>query len=204
MTSKNPRVDTYIANSEEFARPILKHIRALVHQACPDVEEAIKWGFPFFSYQGPMCHMASFKKHCVMGFWKAALMKDERLMANARAESAMGHLGKVAALTDLPADRVLLGYIREAALLNETGAKLPSRPRQSKASAELATVPEDLASGLDKHPAAKVVFDAFSASKRKDYITWLAEAKTEATRRKRLDTALAWIAEGKSRNWKYE
>lgn len=206
MSKKNSRVDAYIDKSEAFAKPVLNHLRALVHKACPEAEEIIKWGFPHFDYRGgPMCHMASFKKHCAFGFWKAALMKDETLMATAKSEEAMGHLGKITSLKDLPSDKVLLGYIKEAMKLNEAGIKLPSRSKPAtEAQKEALKTPDYLVQSFKKHKEAKKVFEAFSYSNKKDYIEWLEDAKTEATRNKRLETALEWMAEGKTRHWKYK
>ncbi|MBS3944411.1 MAG: DUF1801 domain-containing protein [Melioribacter sp.] len=108
MGSKDLRIDLYIAKSQEFAKPILEHLRGLVHKACPEVEETMKWSFPHFDYKGMMCSMAAFKQHCAFGFWKASLMREKKLMVNAKAETAMGHLGKITCLKDLSADKVLL------------------------------------------------------------------------------------------------
>lgn len=126
MGTNDPRVDAYIAKSAEFARPILEHLRALVHKACPDVQETMKWSFPHFDYKGIVCSMASFKHHCAFGFWKASLMKDPHKILSS--DEAMGHLGKITSLNDLPSDRVMIAYIKEAAALNEAGVKV-SRPK---------------------------------------------------------------------------
>ena len=56
MGSRDKRVDAYIAKSSEFARPILRQLRDIVHEACPEVEETIKWGFPHFDYKGMLQH----------------------------------------------------------------------------------------------------------------------------------------------------
>jgi uncharacterized protein YdeI (YjbR/CyaY-like superfamily) len=201
---KEPRVDAYIKNAQPFAQPILKHIRELVHKACPDVEEKIKWSSPHFDYKGgPMCHMASFKEHCAFGFWKAALMKDTGLMEMARSEAAMGHMGRISSLKDLPSDKVMLGYIKEAMKLNEAGVKVSKKVITETEKKELVT-PDYLDTALKKNKKAKATFDAFSYSNKKEYITWLEEAKTEATRTKRLADAIEWMREGKIRNWKYQ
>jgi len=202
MPNTNPKIDSYIAKSQPFAKPILIHIRELVHKACPDVEEKIKWGFPHFDYRGEMmCSMAGFKNHAVFGFWKAPLMKDKKLLEMAQSESAMGHSGKLTSVKDLPSDKVFLGYVKEAMKLNDEGIKLPPRakPKEQK---ELA-VPAYLKNALKKTKKAGTAFDAFPPSHRKEYIMWLEEAKTEETREKRLAQAIEWIAEGKPRNWKY-
>ena len=189
----DPRVDAYIAKSSPVARPILEHLRTMVHKGCPGVQETIKWGAPHFEFHGMLCGMAGFKAHCAFGFWNRALELPTK-------RDAMGQFGRITALTDLPADRVLLRYVREAARLNEAGIKT-GVVRKKRAPLPM---PDDLAARLRRHRKASAAFDAFSPSQQREYIEWITEAKTDATRQKRLDTALEWIAEGKGRNWKYE
>src|SRR5947209_17857964 len=133
------RIDTYIEKSVTFAKPILRHFRTLVHKACPDATESIKWGMPFFEYKGIICNMAAFKNHCSFGFFKAGLMKSAAELQANNGE-AMGHLGKITSLQDLPADEVLIGYIKEAAALNESGVK-KATPKKTTEKKELA-IPE--------------------------------------------------------------
>jgi uncharacterized protein YdeI (YjbR/CyaY-like superfamily) len=198
MGVRDPRVDAYIAKSADFARPILTHIRELVHATCPEVEETLKWNFPHFQYKGMLCHMAAFKEHCLFGFWKRALLAKE---AASGTESGMLQFGRITKLADLPSKKVLTGYIKEAVKLNEAGVKAPSRFKP-KVRKEL-VVPDDLANALKKNKAAQAAFDKFSPSHKREYVEWITEAKTEATRNRRLETAIEWMAEGKPRNWKY-
>jgi uncharacterized protein YdeI (YjbR/CyaY-like superfamily) len=200
MGKRDKRVDNYIMKSADFAVPILNHLRELVHAACPKVEETMKWSFPHFDYQGIMCSMAAFKYHCSFGFWRASLMKDKSLMENAKSESAMGHLGKITSLADLPSDKKMIGYIKEAMKLNETGAKVVKVKTVKK---EI-PMPDYFAKALSKNKTAQKVFDSFSASAQREYLEWITEAKGEATREKRMATTLEWLEEGKSRNWKYQ
>lgn len=195
------QVDQYIINSAEFAIPILDHLRNLVHKADARIEEKIKWGMPFFDYKGTVCHMASFKHHCAFGFWKGALINDEYGIFKERSES-MGALGKIKSFDDLPADEILIAYIQQAIHLNEENIKLPSKPKSTEKKEII--VPEYFMEALQEDPAALAVFQNFSPSNKKDYILWLEEAKTEATRLKRLETTLLWLAEGKTRMWKYK
>ena len=203
MSKRDKRIDAYIAKSADFAKPILIHIRELVHKACPDVEETMKWSFPHFDYKGSMmCSMASFKQHCAFGFWKAALMKDaDKFVGMAKTEVAMGHMGRITSVKDLPSDKQMLSYIKEAMRLNEENVKLPAKEKVI-AKKEL-EIPDWFSSALKRDVKAKKNFEAFTPGKKKEYIEWLVEAKTEATREKRMETALEWIAEGKSRHWKY-
>lgn len=202
MAKKDPRVDAYIKKAQPFAQPILTHLRNLIHEVCPDVEETIKWSFPCFDYKGPFCSMASFKQHAVFGFWKAEIMKDaEILMATAKSEVAMGHMGRITSLKDLPNDKKFKAYLKEAMRLNDENIKLPSKTKSTE-KREL-EIPDYFTSALKRSKRAKEVFDSFSYSNKKEYVEWLTEAKTETTREKRLETALEWLAEGKVKNWKY-
>lgn len=201
MLKKTP-IDDYIERAKPFAQPILKHLRNLVHQACPEVEEKMKWSMPHFDYKGEMmCSMAGFKQHCTFGFWKAALMKDATLMENASKEDSMGHLGRISSLSDLPSDKKILSYIKEAMKLNDLGVKV----KKGKTLPKQELVPPDMfTQQLMLNTKAKKTFDAFSASCKREYLEWILEAKTEATQVKRMTQAIAWMAEGKKRNWQYE
>ena len=198
MGKRDPRVDAYIATSSDFAKPILNHIRSVVHEVCPDVQETVKWGTPFFDYHGVMCNMAAFKAHCAFGFWKGSLV----LGNDVKDADAAGQFGRIENVSDLPPKKVLMGYIRQAMKLNEDGVK-PMRTKTGTKKPEL-DVPDYLRAALKKDRKAQTAFDAFSPSHRREYIEWITDARTEATRNKRMETALEWIAEGKSRNWKYQ
>jgi uncharacterized protein YdeI (YjbR/CyaY-like superfamily) len=200
MPSHDPRVDAYIIKSADFALPILQHLRALVHAACPEAEETWKWSFPHFMYKGEiLCSMASFKQHCAFGFWKASLMKDAKQLLDNRKE-AMGSMGKITSLKDLPADKKILAWVKEAMKLTDAGVKLA---KAKPVAAKELVIPASFSAALAKNKKAKAVFEKFSNSQKKEYADWLTEAKTIPTREKRLAKAMEWIAEGKIRNWKY-
>ena len=196
MAKKDPRIDAYIAKSADFAKPILTGIRAVVHDVCPDVEETMKWSFPHFGYKGMMCSMAAFKGHCAFGFWKSSLVLDQPA-----GDDGMGHFGKITSLRDLPPDRQLAAYVKKAARLNDDGVRVAKRPSAPK---KPLTVPTDFAEAIKRKAAARKTFDAFSPSQRREYVEWVTDAKTDATRQKRMATAVDWLSEGKTRNWKYE
>lgn len=201
-TNTDPRVDAYIAKCAEFAQPILNYIRALVHKACPDATENIKWSMPFFEYNGGIiCNMAGFKQHCSLGFWNAPLLKDPAGVLQLKDKNAMGHLDKITTLKDLPADKVLIALIKEAAKLAEQGVKKPA-PAAKTPKAALPE-PAELTAALKKNKKAKATFEGFPPSHRREYIEWITEAKTDATREKRIATTIEWLEEGKDRNWKY-
>jgi uncharacterized protein YdeI (YjbR/CyaY-like superfamily) len=196
MPTTDPRVDAYIDRAAEFAQPILRHLRAVVHAACPEVEETFKWSFPVFMHHGMLCSMAAFKQHASFGFWKASLILGQDA---GKTKEAMGQFGRLASVKDLPSKRVLAGYIKEAMKLNEDGVQ-PVRSRTPKPPPR---VPADLAAALKQHPRAAAAFKKFPPSHQREYIEWITEAKTDATRQKRLAQTIEWAADGKPRNWKY-
>lgn len=201
MAKRSPEVDAYITGSAEFARPILSRIREAFHAGCPALDERIKWGVPSFEYKGLLGGMAAFKKHVAFGFWKSRLMKSfsERFAAAPRA-SFMG--ARLESVKDLPPKRVMVAFVREAVRLNEEAIREPRPARPSRPSR--VAVPRDLKIAIAANARATKTFDALPPSAKRDYVEWIVEARTEATRARRLDTAVQWLAEGKRRNWKYE
>lgn len=195
----NPRVDAYIEKSAAFARPILRHVRKLVHQAFPGIEETIKWGFPHFEHQGIVCSMAAFKAHCAVGFNKTELL-DDKASLELKSRSAMGNFGRITSLEDLPDDTTIKGLVRAVADLNQRGIKAPAPKRKPRK----LEIPDWFGSAIAGNRAAKKTFDNFSPTHQREYVEWVTGAKREATRQKRLATALEWMAEGKPRNWKYQ
>lgn len=196
MGKKDSRIDAYIENSEDFARPILRHLRDVVHEGCPDVEETIKWNFPVFEYKGIMANMAFFKEHCAFGFWKASLILEGD---ESRSEEAMGQFGRITSVEDLPPREALVGYVRRAAAVNEKGLK-PKKKAKPKPELEM---PEDFAAALRAQSGGMKAFEAMPPSHRREYIEWIVEAKRDATRTRRIEKAVGQIAEAKSLNWKY-
>ncbi|HEX6915679.1 MAG TPA: YdeI/OmpD-associated family protein [Chitinophagaceae bacterium] len=204
MPQKDKRIDEYIKKAQPFAQPIMRHLRELIHEAVPEVTETIKWGMPYFDYKGLLCSFASFKQHAVFGFWKGPLISDPKgylQERSAKGGEAMGHLGRITSLSDLPPDKVLIGFIRQAKKLNDEGAKVPDAAKKIK---PVVPVPDYFTNALKRNRKAKSAFDTFSPSHQREYVEWITEAKTEATREKRLDQALEMLCEGKKRNWKYE
>ncbi|HEU4827686.1 MAG TPA: YdeI/OmpD-associated family protein [Gemmatimonadales bacterium] len=198
MGKRSPLVDAYIARSQPFARPILEHLREVVHGACPDVVEEMKWSMPHFTHHGMLAGMAAFKEHCSFGFWKAKLIMEQ----DAVSRDAMGHFGCIRSLDDLPSKRTLAGYVKKAARLNEEGVKILRAPRAK--SPKPVSVPADLAAALRRSRRARETFESFSPSHKREYIEWITEAKRAETREKRLATTIEWLEEGKPRNWKYQ
>ena len=197
MGTRDPRVDAYIAKAPDFAKPILAHIRQVVLEACPPVQETIKWGAPHFDYRGIMCSMAAFKEHCAFGFWKASLVLDDK---NSKAQEAAGHFGRITSVADLPPKKAMIGYIKKAMELNEQVVQPKRPPKHPKMSLR---VPPYLLAALKKNRKAFVTFESFPPSHKREYVEWITEAKREETRERRLATAIEWMAEGKAMNWKY-
>jgi uncharacterized protein YdeI (YjbR/CyaY-like superfamily) len=198
MPKKDPRIDAYIEKSASFAKPILTHVRKLVHAACPEVEETVKWGMPHFDYKGGMLGMAAFKQHCAVSFWKSKLIFDNAELNR----DGMGHLGRITSIADLPNDKTLTRYLKKAVELNEAGIKNP-RPARSTKRGEL-VVPEVLLAALRKNKKALTTFENFTYSHKKEYVEWITEAKREETREHRLETTMKLLTQGKTRHSKYQ
>lgn len=205
MAKKDKRIDEYIKKAQPFAQPILKHLRKLIHENCPEVTETVKWGMPCFDYKGPFCSMASFKQHAVFGFWKYKLMKDPKnYLGSIKADGgeAMGNMGRITSLKDLPSDKIIGGFIKQAIKLNDEGVKL-DKTIKNPVNQKNSTPTAEFSRALKANKKAWKVWEEWTPGKKKEYVDWLREAKTEETRTKRMHTAVEWIAEGKIRNWKY-
>lgn len=201
----DPRVDAYIAKAQPFAQPILAHFRSLVHKGCPGVEEALKWSMPFFVYKGVnFAQMAGFKQHCTLGFWGKEIAAALRETGVAEG-GGMARLGRITHINELPSDKELLGYMRQAREFIDSGNYTsPMAGRTAKAKLTVPEPTSEFAAALRENKQAGAAFKAFPPGCRREYIEWIAEAKRPETRDKRIATAVEWIAEGKRRNWKYE
>ena len=196
MPTTDLRVDAYIDKSRDFAKPILKHLRKLIHEACPDVRETLKWSMPSFEYKGILCGFAAFKQHATFGFWKHSLLDLDKQYEN----SAMGSFGRLQSLKDLPSDTKIKKLIKAAMRLNDEGITVKRNVSKQKD----VVVPPVLLEALARNEKAAHTFNNFPYSCKKEYVQWIEEAKTEPTREKRLATTIEWLNEGKRRNWKYE
>ena len=203
----DPRVDAYITKSRPFAQPILSHIRELVHKACPEIVETIKWSRPFFEYKDAiLCNMSSFKEHCALGFWGleiSALLREQKILR----PGAMGSLGRLKSVEDLPSKTQIVSLLRQAVAFVDNGqytSPIAARRRVAKAPAAAIVAPPAFTSALKANKRASAAFAAFSPSCKREYIEWVASAKRDETRDKRIATAIEWISEGKQRNWKYQ
>jgi uncharacterized protein YdeI (YjbR/CyaY-like superfamily) len=195
--SRDPRIDAYIAKAAPFARPILEHVRERVHIAVPEAEETLKWSAPGFTLNGKiLLMMAAFKQHAALNFWRGQEIGDGNPKAG-----AMGQFGRLTTMSDLPPDSDLDGLLREAAALAATAPA----PRKTKHEPKPAPqMHPDFAAALAKSPKAKAVLDGFPPSAQRDYLEWISEARQDATRAKRIATAVEWLEEGKRRHWKYQ
>jgi uncharacterized protein YdeI (YjbR/CyaY-like superfamily) len=193
---RDARVDTYIDDRAEFARPILSWLRERVHAACPEVEESIKWSMPAFSWKGkPLANMAAFKAHATFGFW------DRQALATGKEGEAMGQYGRIERLNDLPDAAMFEAQVRNAVARIDAGVKPVRAAKVPRLEAE---VPAELAEALAGDPGAAATFEGFPPGCRREYCEWVGEAKRPETRAKRAAEAVEWLREGKRRNWKYE
>jgi uncharacterized protein YdeI (YjbR/CyaY-like superfamily) len=195
MGKRDPRIDAYIAKQAEFAKPILMHLRAVVHEGCPECEETLKWSSPTFMYHGILVGIAAFKQHVAFGFWK------HDLVVGGPRRGEAGSFGHITSLKDLPPKREIIELIRKAMKLNEEGVKAPMARKGPR---KAIPMPPDFQASLVKSRKAKKVYDDFSPSAQREYLEWITDAKTGDTRLRRIAQAVEWIAEGKTRNWKYK
>jgi uncharacterized protein YdeI (YjbR/CyaY-like superfamily) len=201
MVNKNIKIDEYINNAQTFAQPILLHLRQIIHETCPEVEEKIKWSFPHFIYKGEIiCSMAAFKQHCAFVFWEAELFNDNKIMENAKEGKAMGHFGKITSIDDLPNVFEIKKWIKEAMVLNEMKIKIPKK----RVAVQEVSIPEDFLGILKKNEEALKNYMQFSSSCKREYVEWIQSAKAISTRENRMNKALQLITEGKSKNWAYQ
>ncbi|HEX8018421.1 YdeI/OmpD-associated family protein [Mucilaginibacter sp.] len=203
MEHYDSRVDAYIEKSPEFAKPILEYLRELVHETAPQVTETMKWSTPFFDYKGVVCAMAAFKQHCSFGFWKASLLYDPQKILSL-ADQAAGSFGRLTSIDDLPPREVLVEFILQAIALNEDNKVKPAPPKKAPTERAELVIPDYFIKFLEAHPQAWLNLNQFSYSQKKEYIDWIIDAKAEATRLKRMETAAEWLTDGKSRHWKYK
>jgi uncharacterized protein YdeI (YjbR/CyaY-like superfamily) len=203
----NPKVDAYIVKTAPFAQPVMTHLRGLIHKACPDVVEEIKWSRPFFLHGGViLCNVSAFKQHCSFGFWGAEIGKVVRADGVVQ-DGGMGSLGKITSVKDLPPDKAMLGYLRQAVALIESGQgenRVVAARRVVKKPKAAVEAPAEFTAALKKNKAASKVFEAFSPSCKREYVEWIVDAKRDETRGHRIAQAIEWIADGKQRNWKYQ
>jgi len=197
MSNRNPRVEEYIRSAAPFARPVLRHIRGVVHEAAPGIAETLKWGMPHFEQQGIVCGMAAFKEHCAFWFWRGREVAGDA--ASADREGMGRQFGRITSISDLPSRSRLLGLVRKAVKLNASGP----RERVARPKSRPIEMPDAFSAALARNAAAKKAFQAMSPSQRREYAEWIAEAKRDETRERRIGTAIEWISAGKPRNWKY-
>jgi uncharacterized protein YdeI (YjbR/CyaY-like superfamily) len=195
--TRDPRIDAYIEKAAPFAQPILEHVRQRVHAAAPEADETMKWSTPTFTIDGKiLLGMAAFKAHAALNFWRGQELRG----GDANAD-AMGQFGRLTSLDDLPSDAELDALIREGAVL----ARAAPAPRKVKHEPKPpAEVHPEFAAALADNPKAKEVLENFPPSARREYLDWIAEAKQDKTRSKRIADAIEWLNDGKRRHWKYE
>ncbi len=203
MSQKDSRIDSYIMASSPFAVPIMNRLRQVVHLACPEVMETMKWSFPHFEYKGSiLCSMAAFKNHCAFNIWLGSMLEDRgNVLATAENRTSMGQLGKISKPEDLPDDEILIKFLKEAMGLIDKGIKFSRSPKDEKE--KVPYIPGYFLEALHTNETARITFEKFSYSHKKEYMEWITGAKTVETRKKRIATSLEWLSEGKPQNWKY-
>ena len=106
---RDSQVTAYIRGRAPFARPILTHLRTVIHEAHPALEESIRWGMPTFMYHGKIvCGLGAFKMHCALWF------RNGNAVVGAKPAAGMGQFGRITSLDDLPPAAEIAGYVHKA------------------------------------------------------------------------------------------
>jgi len=200
MARLDRRVDAKFSQAPDFAQPIIQLLRKAIHQACPEVQETLKWGMPAFEYQGLLAIVGIFKSHCSLVLWKHQLLAEKFPELAEIANPSTGKFGRLTKRSDLPSQAKLNQYLKFAVALNAEGVRVPKR---RKATRPVPTLPPEFKAALRRHKVAAQTFEKLSPSCQRDYVNWIADPKREETRAKRIATSIEWLAAGKKRNWKY-
>lgn len=202
MGTKDTRVDAYIAKQQPFAKEICTRVRAIVHEAAPDITEDIKWGHVAFMHKGIVCGLAAFKHHVVFHFWKASLLGGSHARRSTD-DKTLEQLAKLKSVDELPSKSVIASLVKAAVKLNDGAVKVPKSPMAAKKTKAPLRTPPSLAKALARNAKAKSTYQGFSPSHKREYVEWICDAKSVETRDRRIEQALGWMSEGKPRNWKY-
>jgi uncharacterized protein YdeI (YjbR/CyaY-like superfamily) len=195
MAQTDPRVDAYIAGAAAFAQPLLAYLRQCVHEACPDVQEDIKWRMPFFAHAGrPLAHLAAFKAHCAFGFWHG-----REVVVTGKEPEAMGQFGRITSRADLPGPREMKALVRAAVARIDAEQAAPPAPKKPRVAQPLPAMPDDLALALSAAPEARAHYEALSPTHRREYLAWVLEAQRDDTRQRRIAQAVVRLAQGLAR-----
>lgn len=188
----NPDIDAYIADADDYARPILTAVRKAVHTACPDVTEELKWNVPAYVYKGLLCMTPAFKAHARVVFWKGALLKSA---GDASAAATLSKLARMESAADLPSVSSLVSLLKSAVALNEQGIKVPKPARAAKVPL---AIPVDILRALKRAPKALARFKAFSSAHHREYLDWIESAKKPETRARRIAEMITRLERGET------
>ncbi|MFM1947563.1 MAG: hypothetical protein RL207_1846 [Bacteroidota bacterium] len=199
---QDSRVDAFIEKSADFARPILQEMRSIIQEAHPELEETWKWSFPNYTFNGKIiCSFSAFKNHCSFGFWLGAQMSDPHHILEQVGKTAMGSLGKITTVSQLPERELLITYILHAIELSEKGVTVQKKSQAIDKPEQTSLDFPEFFLNAQKEGAS---FDRLSPSQRKEYVTWIFDSKTSETKNKRTKIMLENLRDGKSLHWKYK
>jgi hypothetical protein len=116
------RITQHIASFNDWRSNTMTHLRALIHDAAPDLTEEWKWDTPIFVHKGNVVALGAFKDHVKINFFKGASLPDPQGLFNAGLEA------KATRAIDLHEgnainEPALKDLIRAAVMLNSMGGK---------------------------------------------------------------------------------
>ncbi|MCB0792148.1 MAG: DUF1801 domain-containing protein [Flavobacteriales bacterium] len=195
------RINSHIAEQDEWKRRLMVRLRQLIHQVDPGIEETWRWNGPHFDRNGIMLGMSAHKTCVSIWFHKGALLKDpRRLFEPLEKDEAKGMRVYKLKESDAIDEKAFTELVKQAVKLNEDGVKLS----EAKPARKTLVVPPELESVLKKDQHAMTNWEGFSYSKKKDYIEWVTDAKREETRKRRIAQAFQLIRDGLALNERYE
>lgn len=190
----NPDVDTFLNGAKNWQDEMRALRRILLD--C-DLTEAFKWRTPCYTAQDRnVVLIGAFKNHCVLSFFKGALLKDPNGILTKPGENTQA--GRVIRFTSVQEistlESVLKSYVTEAIVIEKSGLKFESHEDITPA------YPEELDTMMESDPALKSAFESLTPGRKRAYIMHFSAAKQSATRTSRIEKCLPRILDGKGLN----
>ena len=197
MRSKSTSVADIIHNMEPWSEGLFL-LREIILST--GLTEEIKWGSPAYTCEGKLVlSIGGFKNFFTMWFHQGVFLSDPaHVLVNAGEGRTRGlRQWRFTSLAEIkPA--LVKKYIKEAIANAKAGKEI--RPER-KAAIE---TPEELATAFKKDKALKAAFNQLTPGRQREYLEYVGEAKTEATRLRRVEKVVPMILRGVGLNDRYK
>ena len=169
----------------------LQFLRAIVLKA--GLAEELKWSMPCYTIDGKnILIIAAFKDYCSVNFFKGALLKDTKQLFATPSENS--NASRQFKFTDTKQivnfEKVILQYIKEAIVIEQSGAKIPKPESEKEIIAELKQE-------FENNPALESAFYKLTPGRQRGYLIYFSDAKQTATRTSRIQKYITKILAGK-------